>query len=314
MSPAELARWRSEVSRSIRSFFFERDFLELDAPLLVPTPGQEPYLSPFETTLTDFRGVSRPAYLTTSPEYSAKKLLAAGVQKLFVLGHSFRNGEELGQHHQPEFTMLEWYRANADYRALMDETEELVRTLARFYGLDHRTVAFLDQAWERMSVADAFRAYARLDENALLAGSPGERYEDRFFKIFLNDIEPHLGRERPTILYDYPAPLAALARLKPDDPRYAERFEVYARGLELANAFSELTDAAEQRHRLTEEQALRRTLDKPVFPLDKNFLDAVSRMPPATGIALGVDRLLMLLAGTNNIEDVILFPASKQFV
>lgn len=306
METAALAAWRSEVSRSIRSFFFERDFLELDAPLLVPAPGQEPYLSPFETTLTGFHGVSRPAYLTTSPEYSAKKLLAAGVKRLFVLGHAFRDGEEHGGNHQPEFTMLEWYRANADYRALMDDVDDLLRFFGRFHELNHETA-------ERLTVAGAFRRYAGLGERALLAGSPNERYDDWFFKIFLTEIEPRLGRERPTILYDYPAPLAALARLKPGDPRYAERFEVYARGLELANAFSELTDASEQRRRLEEEQTLRRALGKPVFPLDEAFLEAVGRLPPCTGIALGVDRLLMLLADTNNIEDVVLFPASKQF-
>lgn len=302
MTRAEHAAWRSSVLSTIRFFFFERGFVEVDPPSLVRTPGQEPYLSPFETVLRDQRGHARPAYLATSPEYWCKRLLADGVERLFVLGHSFRNNEELGGAHQPEFMLLEWYRAHADYRALMDDAEALFRA-----------VGLMTAPWERMTVADAFRRFAGIDEPELLAGAPDERYEDWFFKKFLTDIEPKLSQDRPTILYDYPAPLAALARLKPSDSRYAERFEVYHRGIELANAFSELTDAAEQRRRLEDEQRLRHDLGKPVFPLDEDFLAAVGRMPPSAGIALGVDRLLMLIADTKNIEDVVVFPASKNY-
>lgn len=295
----EIIAIRAKVFLDIRRFFVDQGFLELDAPALVAYPGQEPYLTPFETTLTDARGRSSKAFLHTSPEYAAKKALAAGVEKLFVLAHVFRNGEELGGLHQPEFMMLEWYRANASYEDIMDDVDAL---LGEFHGLGHGTRC------DRLSVRDAFKQYAGIDEQTLLAGSSTDRYEDFFYKIFLNKIEPHLGADRPIILYDYPAPMAALAKLKDEDPRYAERFEVYWKGMEIANAFSELTDADEQRRRFVEEQAVRRSLGKSVYPVDEEFIEAVRRMPPSAGIALGVDRLIMARHNITSIEDVVLWP------
>lgn len=291
MTFPELVALRSKTFAAIRRFFVDQGFLELDAPALVAYPGQEPYLTPFETTLTDARGRSSKAFLHTSPEYAAKKALAAGVEKLFVLAHVFRNGEELGGLHQPEFMMLEWYRANASYLDLMDDVDGL-----------------LGIKCDRLSVRDAFKQYAGLDEQTLLEGSPPDRYEDFFYKIFLNKIEPHLGADRPIILYDYPAPMAALAKLKDGDPRYAERFEVYWKGMELANAFSELTDADEQQRRFMEEQAVRRSLGKPIHPIDEEFVEAVRRLPPSAGIALGVDRLIMARYNINSIEKIMPFP------
>lgn len=291
MDFVEIVRLRSKTLENIRRFFAHQGFLELDAPALVAYPGQEPYLTPFETTVTDAVGRRYSAYLHTSPEYAAKKALAAGVEKLFVLSHVFRNNEELGGLHQPEFMMLEWYRAHASYENIMDDVDGLI-----------------GEKCDRLSVRDAFKQYAGMDEKTLLAGSSTDRYEDFFYKIFLNRIEPKLGADRPIILYDYPAPMAALAKLKDDDARYAERFEVYWKGMEIANAFSELTDADEQRQRFIEEQDIRRTLGCPIYPIDEEFLDAVGRMPPSAGIALGVDRMLMAMHNVDSIEKIVPFP------
>ncbi len=319
---------RSEILQAIRSFFYSQGFLELDAPALASAPGQEPYLEPFRTELVDRGGHRQDRYLITSPEYACKKALSQGVEKVFCLQHVFRNGEELGGLHQPEFMMLEWYRAHASYREIMDDVEHLIEEIASSrLCRDSQWLRFDPIArtpseargtkqsplfeWQRLSVKHAFARYADIDEQTLLAGSSSERYEDWFYRIFLNHIEPKLIE--PTILYDYPAQLSALARLKPEDPRYAERFELYWRGVELANAFSELTDPVEQRRRFEDEQALRHALLRPVYPIDEAFLSALTSMPPAGGIALGVDRLLMLMLGCQDIEDVVLFPASKTY-
>ena len=317
----------------IRDFFAMEGFSEIETPLMVSAPGMEPNLSPFKTTLHDEKGNKTSAYLVTSPEYPCKKMLAAGMEKIFSLGKVFRNEEPYNSlagsivAHNPEFTMLEWYRAHADYTKIMDDIEHLVR-----YCYDAvngpmpmaRGLSFND--WERLSMKEAF-AKIGLDLDQILtrdtmakaavlkgyAVAPTDSFDDCFFKIFLSEIEPGLGIDHPTILYDYPIQMAALSRAKPNDPRYAERFEVYAGGLEIANAFSELTDAAEQRRRLEEERELRGKLGKDQPPVDDDFIEAVGQMPPSAGIALGVDRLVMLFAGVGTIEDVMLFPASELF-
>ncbi len=317
----------------IRDFFAMEDFNEIETPLMVAAPGMEPNLSPFKTVLHDEKGNKTAAYLVTSPEYPCKKMLAAGMEKIFSLGKVFRNEEPYGalagtvMAHNPEFTMLEWYRAGVDYTKIMDDVERLVQycydavngpmSMARGLSFDN---------WERISVKEAF-AKIGLDLDQILtrdtmakaaAGkgydvAPSDSFDDCFFKIFLSEIEPALGIDRPTILYDYPIQMAALSRAKPEDPRYAERFEVYAGGLEIANAFSELTDAVEQRRRLEEERELRGKHGKDQPPVDEDFIAAVGQMPPSAGIALGVDRLVMLFAGVDRIEDVMLFPASEIF-
>lgn len=335
---------RQKIVESIRGFFALEGFVEIETPLMVRSPGMEPNLSQFKTELSDKRGNAKTAYLATSPEYSCKKMLAAGMEKIFSLGKVFRNEEPYSSSagefitHNPEFTMLEWYRAGEDYIKLMDDTERLVKyCAAAVYGpwtmdhgqnetVSHGTWSMVRGPWSRLSVKDAF-AQIGLNLDQILtrdtmakaaadrghAVSSNDSFDDCFFKIFLTEIEPKLGIEQPAILYDYPIQMASLSRAKPEDPRYAERFEVYANGLELANAFSELIDPLEQRKRLEEERELRGALGKDQPPIDEDFVSAVGAMKPSAGIALGVDRLVMLLTGATSIEDVILFPASELF-
>lgn len=330
---------RGRVMRAIRAFFDGEGFYEVETPLLVAQPGMEPYLEVFETALTDARGQSWRAFLMTSPEYAMKKLLVAGLPMLYQICKSFRNGEEVSRGHNPEFTILEWYRARADYRAIMDDCEQLFRFI--WHALhpdappdasatiirDGRAIS-LSAPWERITVRDAFARDAGVnldtlpDDAAMRATLTAKGYyaasettwEQGYHQIFLNEIEPHLGTRVPTILYDYPASMAALARRKPDDPRYAERFELYIDGIELGNAFSELTDADEQEARLRAERAERHALGKVMYDLDEDFIAALrAGMPPSGGIAVGVDRLVMLFAGASSIQDTLWFPAADLF-
>jgi lysyl-tRNA synthetase class 2 len=291
----------------------------------------EPHIAAFEAPFVpEGGGAARPLWLHTSPEYAMKRLLADGFERIFQLARVFRNGE-VSATHNPEFTMLEMYRAGADHEGIMADLEGAVEagarvlhpeggTRFRWRGLD----VDLGAPFERLPVAVAFsragvdleacagdarRLRAAARDRGLDAGPEGEGFDDVFFRIFLQAVEPGLGTSRPVYLTDWPASLAALARIRRDDPRWAERFELYACGLELANGFAELTDAAEQRRRLVEEQALRRRLGRPAYPLDERFLEAVGRMPDAGGVALGLDRLLMLVTGAASIRDVLLFPA-----
>ncbi|WP_242340944.1 MULTISPECIES: EF-P lysine aminoacylase EpmA [Anaeromyxobacter] len=330
VSRRERARQRARLATEVRRFLGGLGYEEVETPTLVPAPGMEPHLSPFEAPFVpEGGGAARPLWLITSPEYAMKRLLAEGFPRIFQLSRVFRNGE-ISRTHNPEFTMLELYRAGTDYEGVMQDLERLLEACARAVAGGTRVARggrAIDLAapFPRTTVADAFRRHAGVDLAAcggdagrLAAaaraaghdpGPPGEGFDDVFFRVMLDAVEPRLGVERPEYLVDWPASMAALSRVKPDDPRWAERFELYAGGLELANGFTELTDAAEQRARLVEEQALRRALGRPVFPLDEPFLEAVGRMPPAGGVAVGFDRLLMLVAGAEAIEDVLLFPA-----
>lgn len=293
---------RAKATDAIRAFFKARGYLEVETPILVGKPGMEPFLNPFRAEVRDPRGRAYDGYLITSPEYAMKELLVAGLPKVFQLTKCFRNGEDFGGRHNPEFTMLEWYRAGTEYAGIMDETEALVAAVAEALGKP------IPAASERLTVAEAFRRYAGQDALALAED------EAEFHKVFLNEIEPHLGKGRPTFLRDYPARMAALSKAKADDPRWAERFELYMSGLEIANAFTELTGAKEQRRRFEEERELRLSLGKPDHGLDEDFLSALEEgMPEAGGIALGVDRLLMALLGENDIRRVIAFPADAIF-
>lgn len=334
MDPAarEMPRKRAAIVAEVRKFFQKRGFLEVDTPSLVAVPGMEPYLDPLETEVIRADGASGRGYLVTSPEYSLKKLLVAGLGDVFEISRSFRNREEFGGLHNPEFLMLEWYRSYASYLEVMDDAEALVRALAKSVG--RKEVTFrgikvrLDAPFERMTVTEAMQKYAALDLEANLDADslrrtlrakgyrPGddERYEDLFFRVFLNEVEPCLGRNMPTILRDYPASMAALAKRSERDPRFSERFELYIAGTEIANAFTELNDPKEQAARLEEEYALRKKLKKPLFGPDRDFLDALEcGMPPAGGVALGLDRLVAIMIGKERIEEARLFPAAEMF-
>ncbi len=330
MDPREAARARARLSRAVRDFLGARGYEEVETPCLVPAPGMEPHIAAFEAPFVpEGGGAPRPLWLHTSPEYAMKRLLARGVPRPFQLARVFRNGEVSPQHN-PEFTMLEFYRAGGDYRAVMEDLEALLGACATAllggFAAPGRALS-LEPPFARLTVAEAFRERAGIDLAAcggeagrlrraaeaagLDPGRPGDSFDDLFFRVFLYRVEPGLGASRPVYLVDWPAPMAALARLKPGDPRWAERFELYAGGLELANGFSELTDAAEQRRRLEEERALRRRLGRPAYPVDERFLEELGRMPAAGGVAVGLDRVLMLLTGAAAIDEVLLFPARE---
>lgn len=332
---------RAVIVAAIRAFFGSRGFLEAETPVMVRRPGMEPNLDVFATDLRREDGSREPAYLITSPEYSLKKLLAAGFDRLFEITRCFRNGEPWGGSHNPEFTMLEWYRAGADYTALMGDMEELVAEAAQ-KAVGRTRVAYqgrqleLAPPWPRLTVAEAMDRWCGLDLGRAIEDeawfraaaaargvtvAPTDKFDDIFFRLFLRDVEPRLGMPerdgevaRPVILHEYPRSMAALARLKPTDSRYAERFEAYCLGLELANAFSELNDAAEQRARLEAESAERRAAGKSPWAIDEEFVEAVGLMPEASGIAFGVDRLVMLLTDAASINDILFFPAEDLFI
>jgi elongation factor P--(R)-beta-lysine ligase len=326
---------RGRILAAVRDFFRGRDYLEVETPALQMSPGIEPHLQAFATVLHDPRdGAARPRYLHTSPEFAMKKLLAGGLPRIWQLAHAFRDGERSATHH-PEFSMLEWYQAGASYRDLMDECEALLQAAQDAAGAaamrwrGHSADAH--RPWQRLSVAEAFKRHAGIDllatapdrmqpDAARLAAEavriglpphPGDDWETLFFRIFLDRIEPHLGIGAPTILYDYPVSMAALSRPKPEDPRLAERFELYVCGLELANAFGELTDAAEQRRRFAADRERKAALYGESYPIDEDFLAALEwGLPDCAGIALGFDRLVMLATGAAQIEDVLWAPVT----
>jgi lysyl-tRNA synthetase class 2 len=326
---------RGRALTAVRDFFAEAGFIEVDTPALQVSPGLEPHLKAFATVLHDpTDGAARPFYLHTSPEFAMKKLLAAGLPRIWQLAHVFRDGERSATHH-PEFSMLEWYRAGAGYRELMADCEALLRRTQFAVGAEALSWqgrrADGGRPFERLSVAEAFERYAGIDVLATapdpampdaarlaaaaakigIAPHPGDDWETLFFRIFLDRVEPYLGIGAPTILYDYPLALAALSRGKPDDPRLCERFELYVCGLELANAFGELTDPAEQRRRFVADQARKQALYGEIYPIDENFLAALEQgLPDCAGIAFGFDRLVMLLTGAQHIEEVLWAPVA----
>ncbi len=326
---------RQRVINAIREYFANEGFAEVDTPCLQKSPGNEVHLQAFQTAFRNpHGGPEEKLYLHTSPEFAMKKLLVAGELKIYQLAHAFRNAERSGRHH-PEFTMLEWYRAHVDTQTTMRDCVALVRACAQ--AADIKTIEangmtcdpFAD--WETTPVPEAFRRYADIN---LLATAPDpakpdaallrkaaeplglhmaedDSWENIFFRVMAEKIEPYLGKDRPTFLCDYPVSMAALAKPKADDPRLAERFELYVAGYEIANAFYELTDADEQLRRFEADMALKEKLYGERHPIDMDFIDALRYgMPPSAGIALGVDRLVMLCAGTENIEDVLWLPVA----
>lgn len=346
-SPAASPWWRPEVHRdrrpflvlrgriktAVRAWFEARDFTEVEAAALQVSPGNEAHLHAFATEAIGHGGERTPLYLHTSPEFAAKKLLAAGERRIFDFARVWRNRER-GPLHHPEFTMLEWYRADEAYETLMDDGAALLALAAETAGTD--TFRFRGLACspfaepERLTLADAFDRQAGIDllatveadgdtdrdglaAQAARAGirvAQDDTWADVFSRVLVEKIEPHLGVGRPTILCEYPVSEAALARPKPADPRVAERFELYACGVELANAFGELTDADEQRRRFEAEMAEKLRIYGETYPIDEDFLDALRIMPAACGSALGFDRLAMLATGAGRIEQVLWTPVT----
>ncbi|TCQ29674.1 EF-P lysine aminoacylase EpmA [Rhizobium sp. PP-CC-3G-465] len=324
---------RNRIKAALRDYLAREDFIEVETSALQVSPGNEAHLHAFETAAIDPDGTRTPLYLHTSPEFACKKLLAAGEQRIACFAPVYRNRER-GPLHHPEFTMLEWYRAGETYQSLMTDCHEILMRATEAAGtrmLGHRG-RFCDPALEpkRLTLADAFTRYAGIDllatvgptgetdRDALAAavGSAGIRmagddsWSDLFSRVLVEKIEPHLGLGRATILMEYPVAEAALARPSPGDARVAERFELYACGVELANAFGELTDAGEQRRRFELEMAEKSRIYGERYPLDEDFLAALAIMPEASGSALGFDRLVMLATDASRIEQVLWAPVA----
>jgi lysyl-tRNA synthetase class 2 len=322
---------RGRITRAVRAWFEAADFTEVETPALQVSPGLEPHLIAFATDLQEPNPEDRRRlYLHTSPEFAMKKLLAGGLPRLFQLARVFRNGERSATHH-PEFTMLEWYRAGAGYQELIADCVALVQAAAtvaggrrfRFRGLECDPFA----PWEVLTVAEAFRRHAGIDLPATgtdaarlrpmvaaagIRTAADDRWDDLFFRVLLERIEPRLGVGVPTVLTDYPVTMAALARPKPGQPEVAERFELYACGLELANAFGELTDPVVQRARFEADGRLQQALYGHRYPIDEDFLAALEAgLPESAGIALGFDRLVMLCTGAEAITQVLWAPVAS---
>lgn len=321
------AKSRSQLTQKVRDFFNKNDFLEVETPIMIPIPGMEPHLNPFETEFTNPEGKSQTLYLNTSPELQMKKLIGGGFKNIYTLTKVFRNGEVGGGRHNPEFTMLEWYRSTSTYLDLMKDCENLVIHLAgkKTIKYDHKEIS-LEKPWDRKSIHELFLQYCRIDllknkdfktfsktaKDHRTSISGCKDWDDIFFKIFLNEIEPYLGMKKPIFVYDYPVSQAALAKKKDKNSFWAERFELYIGGNEIANAYSELLDKKEQKERLLEEQKLRKKLGKIAFDIDEEFLTSLESIPTSlAGIALGIDRLFMVLLDKKHIEDVLLFPITN---
>lgn len=319
---------RNRIVAAIRQWFAERDFLEVDCAALAVSPGNEAHLHAFSTGLIQPDGSTETRYLHTSPEFACKKLLAAGETRIFNLGHVWRNRERTPTH-SPEFTMLEWYRAREDYETIIADTLDLVQLAARAAGTrrfqwrGREADPFAAAEW--LTVNEAFKAHAGVDllatlrpdgtadAHAIGAVSPvafgkDESWSDIFSRILSEKVEPQLGNGRITVLYEYPSVEAALARTTAHDARVAERFELYACGVELANGFGELTDPEEQRRRFIAEMDVKEQTYGERYPIDEELLEALAMMPPASGVALGLDRLVMLAAGATRIDQVLWTP------
>ncbi|KJC59865.1 lysyl-tRNA synthetase [Bradyrhizobium sp. LTSPM299] len=324
---------RSAITKAARAWFEEQGFAEVETGILQVSPGNETHLHAPRTELTRADGSHVTRFLRTSPEFACKKLLAAGEPKIYEFARVFRDREH-GDLHLPEFTMLEWYRANAGYDAIMADTIVVIAHAAQATGIGPfsfrgRTADPFAEP-ELLTVAAAFERFSAIDLLATIAGGEGDRaalaaaasgrvriadddtWSDIFSKVLVEHVEPNLGQGRLTVLFEYPSPEAALARTKSGDPRVAERFEVYACGVELANGFGELTDAAEQRHRFTAamDEKARRYGER--YPLDEDFIAAVGQMPEASGVALGFDRLVMLASGASRVDQVVWAPPAGE--
>jgi elongation factor P--(R)-beta-lysine ligase len=324
---------RSAITKAVRAWFDEQGFMEVETAVLQVSPGNEIHLHAPSTQLVGSDGRTAERYLRTSPEFACKKLLAAGETKIFEFARVFRDRER-GRLHLPEFTMLEWYRANATYEAVMADAVVVIAHAAQATGIGQFSSSgssadpFAEP--ELLTVAAAFERFAGMDLLATVADGQGDRerlaaaarakvriveddtWSDIFSKVLVEHIEPWLGQGRLTLLYEYPLPEAALARVKSTDPRVAERFEIYACGVELANGFGELTDAGEQRRRFAQAMNEKQRRYGERYPLDEDFLAAVASMPQASGVALGFDRLVMLASGATAVDQVVWTPPAGE--
>ncbi|MGE7370619.1 EF-P lysine aminoacylase EpmA [Neorhizobium sp. NPDC001467] len=325
---------RNRVQAALRSFFATAAFIEVDTAALQISPGNEAHLHAFATQALSIDGRAASLYLHTSPEFAAKKLLAAGEERIFTFAHVYRNRER-GPLHHPEFTMLEWYRVGETYETLMADCADMLKLAAETTGTRSFTYRGMDcdpfAEPERVTLAEAFERFAGIDllssiaengendrerlaaelQRVGLRVSDDDSWADLFSKVLVDRIEPHLGRGQATILCEYPVSEAALARPSRQDPRVAERFELYACGVELANAFGELTDAGEQRRRFEIEMAEKARIYGETYPIDEDFLAALAVMPEASGAALGFDRLAMLATGATRVDQVMWAPVAE---
>ena len=321
-----LLRARGRIQAALRDFFQAEGFTEVETAQIQVSPGNETHLHAIAIDLRLEDGASLPRYLHTSPEFAMKKLLAAGEMRIFSFARVFRN-REVSATHSPEFTMLEWYRVGEPYEALMADCARILALAAKAAGTDRLRYRGIEAdplaPAERVTLADAFEREAAIDLLAMIGNRDAlavaamaigiqiahdDTWSDVFSKVLSGRIEHKLGVGRPALLYEYPASEAALARLKPSDPRVAERFELYACGIELANAFRELTDPVEQRARFEADMAAKQRLYGERYPIDEDFLAALAAMPEASGAALGFDRLVMLATGAGRIEQVLWTP------
>ena len=299
-------RERARVCAQVRQFFDARGFVEVETPLMVPSPGLDLHLDAFAVEGGE-RGA--PRWLITSPEYQMKRLLADGWRHIYQIAHCFRRGE-LGARHNPEFTMLEWYRADANVEDVMRDTEQLVAEVTgEAVHLGARSIE-VRPPFERLAVCEAFARFAGWSADEVLDAATHD--EERYFRALVEQVEPALEHlDCAFFLVDYPLSQASLARRSPVDPRFAERFELYVAGVELCNGFGELVDPLEQRDRLRDNQERRRLRGLPVYPIDERFLDARASVPPSSGNALGLDRLVALACGTTEIASVVAFTADE---
>ncbi|MCG8558084.1 MAG: EF-P lysine aminoacylase GenX [Proteobacteria bacterium] len=301
----EMLKARHRLLRGIRLFFDDQDFVEVETPAIVSSPGLEPHIEAFEVV-----GGDTTRWLHTSPEFQMKRLLAAGLPRIYQVCRVFRRHEQ-GHLHQPEFTLLEWYRTFAGSRDVMRDTERLVAALAERLLQSHTIRGHgapvdVSPPWDRVTLTEAFSRYADANLQSVA------RDEELFFRLLVEKVEPELGRGRPTFVTHYPASMAALARLDAEDPRFADRFEAYVDGVELCNGYGELVDSVEQRRRFERELKARQARAAAIYPIDERFLAALEEgVPPSGGNALGVDRLLMLILGVRQIEDAVAFGQSR---
>ena len=328
-SLVSIQKKRALIMAAMREFFASKGFLEVFTPSFVKLPGMEPYLNPLSFSFADEKGKWFKGFVITSPEYALKKLLSREFPKLYEITKVFRQGESFGPLHNPEFTLVEWYRPHSDYKKIMQDTEQLVcaaclavnKTLKIKYGAQHID---LSGPWRRISVKSAFQEWAHidLDRCKTLTGFKKQigaraypipknaNWDDLFYLVFLNEIEPRFPKDKPIMVYDYPLPQAALAKRTKPGSFYAQRFEAYIGGIEIANAFSELTNWREQYTRLQSECALRKKLGKEMYGVDMDFINALrSGMPETGGIALGIERLQMILLNIQDINNLLPFPA-----
>lgn len=324
---------RERIINAVRTFFQQEKFHEVETPLLLSHPAAESYLDVFETKFLNRDRQEIPAYLSTSPELALKKLIVAGIGNCFSITKSFRNMETDSYTHNPEFTILEWYRVGVTYTSLMDDCQRLLiyinHALGRGDTLTYQGTPFdISLPWEKITIKEAFKQWAQIDFDAFLDDKQARQiasqkgytvekqntWEELYDQIYLNEIEPHLGKTKPTIIYEFPGALAALSKKKKENQNYAERFEWYVGGLELGDCYTELTNWKEQQERFDWEIQEVKRLGKTQYDYDHDFIDALKTgMPDTSGIAVGLDRLIMLFTDTTHIKDTLFFPMSELF-